>query len=426
MCPCNHPAYSREREAALSEPTKTSKQILNELLDNHYRQALEAKKEGRPVCWSTSIAPQELLETLGITTVYPENHAAAIGARKEAPTFIARAEGLGYSADNCSYARVNFGYSEIRESVAGNIPMPDLLFCSSNICHTVIKWYENLSKRFAIPLVMIDMPFNHTSEVLPNNVAYMRNQLLEAIKQLEGITKIKFDHDRFREVMRVSNETSSWWFKACSLGKHIPSPLNGFDMFNYMAVVVCMRGNPAGRDMFKLWYEELAEKAENGIGPWKDAEEKYRIIWDGIACWPHLGDTYKVLKRNGLNMVTSTYPASWNIIYGQDDLDGMARAYSGNVFANRDLEHGASNLANLVREYSIDGIVYHSNRSCKLMDFRQYEIQRRVEQKTGVASVIFDGDQTDPRVFSLAQYETRIQALMEMMEANKAKRRAEA
>jgi benzoyl-CoA reductase/2-hydroxyglutaryl-CoA dehydratase subunit BcrC/BadD/HgdB len=315
---------------------------------------------------------------------------------------------------------------ESLKSAAGDIPMPDLLLCASNICHTVIKWYENLAKRFNIPVVMIDMPFNHTDEVHPNNIKYMRNQLLEAIRQLERISGKKFDHDRFREVMRISNETSSWWFKACSLGKHTPSPLNGFDMFNYMAVIVCMRGNPAGRDMFRLWYEELAEKVRNGSGPWKDAEEKYRVIWDGIACWPHLGDSYKVLRKNGVNMVTSTYPASWNIIYEGDDLDGMARAYSGNVFANRNLEHGARNLAALVRDYSIDGIVYHSNRSCKLMDFRQYEIQRRVERKTGVPSVIFDGDQTDPRAFSLAQYETRIQALVEMMEANKAKRRAEA
>ena len=31
----------------------------------------------------------------------------------------------------------------------------------------------------------------------------------------------------------------------------------------------------------------------------------------------------------------------------------------------------------------------------------------------------FDGDQSDPRVFSEAQYETRVEALVEIMEANK-------
>ena len=65
----------------------TSKEMLNHLVAKHYEGALQAKKEGRPVVWATSICPQELLETMDLTTVYPENHAAAIGARKEALTF---------------------------------------------------------------------------------------------------------------------------------------------------------------------------------------------------------------------------------------------------------------------------------------------------------------------------------------------------
>jgi benzoyl-CoA reductase/2-hydroxyglutaryl-CoA dehydratase subunit BcrC/BadD/HgdB len=73
-------------------------------------------------------------------------------------------------------------------------------------------------------------------------------------------------------------------------------------------------------------------------------------------------------------------------------------------------------LVGLVEDCSLDGILYHSNRSCKLMDFRIYEIQRRVSERTGVASVVVDGDQADTRVFSLAQYETRVQALVEMIE----------
>jgi benzoyl-CoA reductase/2-hydroxyglutaryl-CoA dehydratase subunit BcrC/BadD/HgdB len=32
---------------------------------------------------------------------------------------------------------------------------------------------------------------------------------------------------------------------------------------------------------------------------------------------------------------------------------------------------------------------------------------------------MFDGDQSDPRVFSEAQYETRVDALIEIMEENR-------
>ena len=396
----------------------TSKELLGQMLDKHYADALNAKASGEPVAWSTSIAPQELLETMDIKVVYPENHAAAIGARKCSQEFIDCSEGSGYSNDLCSYARVNLGYMNIKNSAAGNIPMPDFIFCCSNICNTVIKWYENISKELHIPMILFDMPFNHTYEVPDHSVKYIRGQLENAIAKLERISGKKFDYDRFREVMKLSSETAGWWKKASSLAKARPSPLNGFDLFNYMAAIVCMRGKQEGLDIFKLWHEELEAKINNGEGPWKDAPERYRVMWDGIACWPYLADTYKILKKNGINMVTSTYPDSWTIVYESDDFDGMARAYSSN-YVNRNLEYGVDNISNIVEEFSLDGIIYHSNRSCKLMDFRQFEVQRQVTLRTGVPSVIFDGDQTDPRAFSLAQYENRVQALMEMMEQRK-------
>ena len=55
----------------------TSKEMLNYLVAKHYNDALQAKKEGKPVVWATSICPQELLETMDLNVVYPENHAAA-------------------------------------------------------------------------------------------------------------------------------------------------------------------------------------------------------------------------------------------------------------------------------------------------------------------------------------------------------------
>ncbi|MDR2486559.1 MAG: 2-hydroxyacyl-CoA dehydratase family protein [Clostridiales Family XIII bacterium] len=396
----------------------TSKDYLNTLLASHYDNAMKAKDEGRLVAWCTSISPQELLETMGIFAVYPENHAAAIGARKQAPDFINHSESNGYSIDLCSYARVNLAYMDILQSEAGNIPRPDLIFACSNICNTVLKWYENIARELDVPMIVFDAPFNHQYEVSGQCTTYIKNQILEAITRLEGITGRKFDYDRFREVMKISSETSKWWKQASLTATAQPSPLNGFELFNYMAAIVCMRGTEEGRDLYRMWYEELQAKAEQGAGPWGDQEEKYRIMWDGIACWPYLGLTYKTLKKYGINMVTSTYPDSWYIVYDVDDIEGMARCYSSN-YVNRNLAFGADNIVGIVNQFSLDGIIFHSNRSCKLMDFRQFEVQRQVEARTGVPSVVFDGDQTDPRAFNPAQFENRVQALVEMMDARK-------
>lgn len=411
----------KEEELQMSNKNftyKNSKEMLSALVSSHYDEALKEKEKGGLVAWATSISPQELLETMDIKVVYPENHAAAIGARKNADGFIDQSEGQGYSIDLCSYARVNLGYMDIKNSVAGNIPMPDLIFCCSNICNTVIKWYENIAKELDVPMIFFDIPFNHDYEIQDHNVAYIKNQLQSAIARLEDIKKTKFDYDRFHEVMEVSSQTAKWWKKASMYAQNMPSPLNGFDLFNYMAVIVCMRGKKEGLELFQMWAEELKEKAANGLGPWKDAEETYRIMWDGIACWPYLSDTYKVLKKYGINMVTSTYPDSWTLLYESGDLNGMARAYSA-IYANRNLDYGVDNIVSLINDFSLDGVVFHSNRSCKFMDFRQFETQRQIEARTGVPSITFDGDQTDPRAFSLAQYENRIQTLMEMMEKRK-------
>lgn len=407
---------------AINPTAPSSRELMNDMLKRHYQEARDAKARGDLVCWSTSIAPQELLTTMGIVTLYPENHAAAIGARKDAPGFIEHTESMGYSSDLCSYARVNLAYAELLESKAENMPLPDLLLCTSNICHTVIKWYENLSKELGIPLIMFDTPFNHSFEVQEHNAKYMKAQIEHAITQLEEITGRPFDYDKLSQVMEISNETAAWWNKATALAAHKPSPLNGFDLFNYMAIIVFARGSEEGRDLFRLWHDELLAKARRGEGPWRDREEEFRILWDGIACWPYLSHNYKTLKNLGINVVTSTYPKSWTIQYETGDIEGMAKAYSCNVYPNRNLDYGVSNMVNLTNNFGLHGIVFHSNRSCKLMDFRQYEVQRRVFEACSVPSVIFDGDQTDPRLFSEAQYETRIQALAEMMQDNQSKK----
>lgn len=402
----------------MAEEKMTSKELLNKLVAKHYNDALTAKAEGRPVVWATSISPQELLETMDLTVVYPENHAAAIGARKGSMEFISHSEGKGYSSDLCSYARVNMGYVDLKEAEAQNIPQPDLILCCNNICNTVIKWYENIAKELHIPMIMFDTPYSYEYQISDESIKYMRGQFDYAIKQLEEITKKKFDYDKLSEVMEISNSTCRWWKKSTELAMHKPSPLSGFDMFNYMAMVVCMRGNKDGETLFRLWYEELEERMKNNLGPWNNAEEKYRIMWDGIACWPHLATTFKTLKKYGVNMVASTYPDSWNIRYERNDLDALVRAYASH-YANRSIQYSVDNISKMAEDYSLDGIIFHSNRSCKLMDFKQYEIQRQVQERTGVPAVFFDGDQTDPRIFSDAQYETRIQALVELMEKNK-------
>lgn len=406
----DNPVYQKD--------VKNAKKVIAELLDEQYKNAWKAKEEGIPVGWSTSVFPQELVEAFDLPLLYPENHAAGVAAKKESLELCDLAEQNGYSMDLCAYARTNFGLLLKGHSDTLPMPEPDFLCCCNNICNEVIKWYENISRELNIPLIMIDTTYNFEDEVTESRIKYLRGQFEEAIKQLEVISGKKFDPKKLEEVMKISSKNGKLWKYAMSLPQgNFPSPMNGFDLFNYMAVIVCARGKKETTEAFELLIEHLEENAREGKTSFR-GEEKYRIMMEGIPCWPYIGYKMKSFSKKGINMTGSVYPHAWALVYEANDLDGMARAYSS-MFNNVNIEKMVEYRVNALKEGDCDGALYHMNRSCKLMSFVQYEMARRVAEETGLPYTGFDGDQADPRNFAESQFETRVDGLVEVMESRK-------
>ena len=394
----------------------TSRKLLNQMQTRHYADAYAAKQKGQLVGWASSIFPQEFCETMGLTVVYPENHAAAVAAKRGALPLLEQAESEGYSVDLCSYARINLAYMK-SQAAEVPIPLPDFILCCNNICNTLIKWYENIAAELNIPMILIDVPFNHGYEPTSAAIDYIKSEFAECILQLEKITGRKFSQERFQEVMELSNENSRAWKRALDLNQAVPAPLNGFELFNYMSQMVCARGRQETGKLMNLLIEELEEKIRLGESCYEEGEQ-CRVMWDGIACWPHIKHNFKALAKNGINIVCSSYPEAWVLLYEPGNLDELAKVYSmiGN---NTCMEYQADRREREVNTFKLDGILFHVNRSCKVMDFMQYEQQRQVAARTGVSIMNFDGDQADPRNFAAAQFETRLEALMEIVAQNK-------
>lgn len=406
-----------------------AKELLSYYQEKLDEEARQAKANGGLVCWSASVAPSEFCVAMGIAMVYPETHAAGIGAKKGALDMLEVADRKGYSLDICSYARVNLGYMELLKeqaltgvtpealanSPAAKVPLPDLVITCNNICNTLLKWYENLAVELNIPCIIIDVPFNHTMPIPQYAKDYIAGQYENAIKQLEKICGRPFDYDEFKRVQEQTQRSVAQWDRVASMSSYKPSPLNCFDLFNYMALIVCARSKDYSEITFKKFADELQENLDNGIYAFKGAEKK-RVTWEGIAVWPHLGHTFKSLKSLGSIMTGSAYPGLWSLHYTPGDMSSMAEAYT-DIYINTCLDNKVNVLLDVINGGKCDGIVYHLNRSCKLMSFLNVETAEIIKEKTGLPYVSFDGDQTDPRNFSPAQFDTRVQALSEMMEA---------
>lgn len=405
-------------------PKAKSLLMIGEQTNALFENARLAKERGEKVGWSASIFPQEIAETLGLNVLYPENHAAGIAARHQADPFLQECEGaLGYSNDLCAYAKLNLAYaavlngeSDIELPDGGKMVRPDFLLLTNNICNQLTKWYENLSRQLNIPIFFIDTCYNPNDYVTETRVRYVRAQIDQLIKDLCAFTGKEWDDDRFREVMEISQRNSYLWERANDLMRYKPAPIGGFELFNYMSAMVCNRGKTSTTAIMEQLNAEMEQHIKEGTSTFP-VEEQFRVSWDGIACWPYLSHNLRTLKQYGINMVASSYGKAWAIQY--DDLDGMARAY---CFASTNGDNASTMLSrryDALTRMGCEGTIYHVNRSCKVMDCQMMEVQRQLSQMAGVPFTSFDGDQADYRNYSEAQFETRIQGLVEIMKQNK-------
>jgi benzoyl-CoA reductase/2-hydroxyglutaryl-CoA dehydratase subunit BcrC/BadD/HgdB len=412
----------------------TSKQLLRQI-DKAYDQRLRnAHADGKLVAWCSALVPQEFLSTMDIICAFPENHAAGLAARGQADPFVKYTEALGYKPDICSYARVNIAVARMENNDAPDateemkevfakmaaLPKPDMIITTNNSCTVIPKWYGEMANYFGVPYVLIETPYVNGTEPTQDAIDYMKDQFRSLISKLEEICKKPFDFDKFEDVMKRSTRNAKQWTKVLNYANEKPSPIDGFNFFNYMSSMVRERSGDNTYELFKLLEEEMEEFIKTGQSQYK-GEQNYRIQWEGIPCWPYLKHNVTFMKEYGIALVASLYPGAWGLNYEPGDWDSLATAYL-KIFTNCDFEYNVKVRKEIAEAANIDGIICHSNKSCRVNILLQQAVLRDVSNQVGVPLIFFDGDQCDPNLFAKAQFETRLQSLVESMEANKAQK----
>ena len=405
---------------ATAEPEKEKRRLrasqkMKELMTLYYMGAKMAEGKDKKIAWITSGGPVEFLIAADIIPIYPENHGAMLGASKMSVELCEVAEGLGYSRDLCSYARGDIGSALTKKSpIPGGLPKPDFLLACNNICGTVLKWYEALSRIFHVPLFLLDTPFVH-HQMSSESLVYVKRQFEELIEFIEQQTKKKFDREKLKEVVRYSGESAILWKEVLDQCAHRPSPMSCFDAFINMAPIVTLRGTKEVVNFYRDMKAELQERIAKGISAVPN--EKYRLLWDNIPIWYKMRELGELFSSQGACLVADTYTSAW-VFEGMetpDPMEGLALAYT-TAYLNISIDLMIARVLNLIKRFSINGVIIHSNRSCKPYSLGQYDIQRLIYEKTGVPGLVLEADMTDARVYSDAQAQTRVEAFIETLQ----------
>jgi len=384
---------------------------------------LSLEKGGKKIAWCTSVGPAELLRSFGFEVYFPENHGALLGATRTAMDHIPEAIKCGYSGHVCSYTTADIGAYLKKETPLkthyglSGIPKPDIIAYNTNQCREVQDWFQFFADEFKCPIVGI-MPPRHVDEVSQDEVDLVVKQFKNMIPVCEKVSGKKFEHDKFKETVRLSKEATLLWQKVLKTSISSSAPLSFFDGTIHMGPIVVLRGTQIAKEYYTVLLKELEENVKNATGFLPQA--KTRIFWEGMPIWGKLRMMSDLFADNGAAVVASTYCSSWvfDKFDENDPWNSTARAYT-EIFINRSEKAKMKMLSDWLKEYKIDGIVYHDTKTCFNNSNAKFGMPQRLKEATGIPALVVEGDLCDLRFFSEGQSTTKIETFLEQLEEQK-------
>jgi benzoyl-CoA reductase/2-hydroxyglutaryl-CoA dehydratase subunit BcrC/BadD/HgdB len=400
-----------------------SQMLLNAYVGLHGRAA-----EGAFVVWAAIVVPPEIF--LGFENVLccvPESHAALCAGKGVGADQCFKAEALGYSMDLCSYARIDIGALSdgYKESPTFGLPRPDLLVSDDNNCSLLVKWFDVHHRTMDVPHFILDVPFCYGPQAEKDR-DYILAQFKDLISTVEELSGQRWDEDRFREAAAYTEAGVREWKRFLTFAKHRPSGITVFDSFVQMAPLFTSRGTPEFVEHYKLLADEVGERVAAGIFPVPN--EKYRLLWDNIAPWHQLRKMSERLAALGANIVAAPYTSCIGSVEGSFEPDPLVEETDPLWFLARSQNHSVcpmgmelrlAAMSEAIEEVGVDGVVFASNRSCKVFSVMQMDEQRRIAEKYGLPTVMIDVDHADVRKFSEESGYLRLEALLENIESRR-------
>ena len=405
--------------------------LQKKILAEHYHALAQAPETGAKTAYT--FVPgnlTELIRSFDMLPVLPEINALQSGMRKQSGDFVREAEKLGHSEDVCTYVKCDIGMLK-----GGNIgptgehlPDPDILLLSYTGCFTFMKWFELLKQEYDCEIVMLHVPYQSGGEITQEMVDYIVRQLEEqVIPKLEKVTGKTFDADAVSERLALSAQAEDDFVYVLESAKHRPSPIDGYfgGVFYIGPIFSAFRGPQAGIDYYRALRSEVDARIAAGKGPVTPAgevtNEQYRLVVEGPPNWTHFREFWKMFYEENAVCVASTYTKVGGLYdrgFRHDPsnpLESLAR-YCLGCYTNLNLPQRVDLICDYVREYSADGFLINSVKSCNSFSAGQLVILREVEERTGVPGGFIESDLVDPRYFSAANIKNRLESYLQMIE----------
>jgi benzoyl-CoA reductase subunit B len=406
--------------------------IQKEMISGLFKDLSTAKEKGKKVVYTFIPGNlSELIRAFDMLPVYPEINALQSGMRKKSGGYIKEAEKYGHSEDVCTYVKCDVGMM-----LNGNIgptgeklPDPDLLLLSYTGCFTFMKWFENLERLYpGVPVALIHTPYQEDGKITAEMTQYMVKQLKEeVIPKMEAVSGQKLDEEKLQEILRNSAKAEDLIVKIFDSTKNKPSPIDAYfaGVYYIGPINIGFRGTPEAVVYYQELYKEIQQRVKQGLGPitpeGEMKEEKFRLVVEGPPNWTSFREFWKLFYDMGAVIVASSYTKVGGVYdYGfrhdpDSPLESLAK-YCMTCYTNLNLPQRIDLLEKCIKEYSADGYLTNSIKSCNSFSAGQLLMMRDLEERLEVPVGFIESDLVDPRYFSYSNIKNRLESFFQMLD----------
>lgn len=422
-----------------------------QMVADYWERIFTAKERGAKVVWYNGAALNPIFQAAGLEWAHGEAFSARLSAQKLERAAQLAAQEYGYVGELCSYARTHLGTALIaqqmqskdpssvvnagdQDELSGRLPIPDFVVNSYAGCSTGQQW-DDITQRVLgkkIPNFNVSLPFLWgngkdagylTGEEWENASDFVAAQLHKLIAFIEAQTGRPFDWEALREHMSYIKRAAEIRREGLALCRRTPTPATFWDWIASIAHINFLPAGPELVEYFTAIRDEVAARAEAGIGAVSD--ERYRLYFDGIMNWNKLGVLARLFAEHKVAVVAGRYThnAFWqepHLIDTDDPIRGMAQHY-----LLCPTNHGFKTIKQFTKHdcelYGLDGIVFHSTRTCRAFTGPQHMLAKAMQTELGIPSVFFEGDVADESFYKGEMLESRLEAMLETIDVRRAR-----
>jgi benzoyl-CoA reductase subunit B len=260
---------------------------------------------------------------------------------------------------------------------------------------------------------------------------YVVDQLESVVvPTLESVAGRSLDYDELAARLALSRRAEEDLVAVWESARHRPSPIDGYfgGVYYVGPIFSAFRGTEDAVAYYRELRQEVEARIAAGQGPMTPdgplAEERYRLVVEGPPNWTDFTDFWRMFSREGANVVASTYTRVGGLYdtgfrHDPDHPLETLADYCMGCYTNLSLPKRVDLLERYIRDYSADGFLINSVKSCNSFSVGQLMMLRELEKRTGVPGGFIESDLVDPRYFGHSNIENRLQSYLQMLEAKK-------